>query len=70
MAKVRKSKDFNFCYYLGPSLWLPILLIFVGFYYLGKHLGWFSETLPLWPIILIAVGLAMLVNRLRRQYLF
>ena len=59
----RKNKGFNF-----GSLFLGLIILSVGIFYLCKNYGWLPENLNLeilrlWPILIIAVGLSLLNNR-------
>ena len=39
------------------------LLVGIGLFWLLRDLGIISEEVPLWPLIIIAVGLVMIINR-------
>ncbi len=59
----RKNKGFNF-----GSLFLGLIILSVGIFYLCKNYGWLPENLNLeilrlWPILIIAVGLSLLNSR-------
>ena len=59
----RQNKGFNF-----GSLFLGLIILSVGIFYLCKNYGWLPENLNLeilrlWPILIIAVGLSLLNSR-------
>lgn len=59
----RQNKGFNF-----GNLFLGLIILSVGIFYLCKNYGWLPENLNLeilrlWPILIIAVGLSLLNNR-------
>lgn len=57
--------DIKYWAYKGPGFGLPIALILIGLFFLGKDIGWFEVEVSFWPILLIAIGAWLLVNRLR-----
>ena len=59
----RQNKGFNF-----GNLFLGLIILSVGIFYLCKNYGWLPENLNLeilrlWPILIIAVGLSLLNNK-------
>jgi hypothetical protein len=40
-----------------------IVLLLVGFFWLGNNLHWFRIHIPLWPVILIVIGLYLLLDQ-------
>ena len=55
-----KNKGFNF-----GNLFLGLIILFIGIFYLCKNYGWLPENLNLeilrlWPILIITVGLSLL----------
>lgn len=59
----RQNKGFNF-----GSLFLGLIILSIGIFYLCKNYGWLSENLNLeilrlWPILIIAVGLSLLNSK-------
>jgi apolipoprotein N-acyltransferase len=44
------------------SFW-GIVLLLVGFFWLGNNLHWFRIHIPVWPIVLIVVGLYLLLDK-------
>jgi len=58
-----QNKGFNF-----GNLFLGLIILSVGIFYLCKNYGWLPENLNLeilrlWPILIIAVGLSLLNNK-------
>ena len=58
-----KSRGFNF-----GNLFLGLIILFIGIFYLSRNYGWVPENmnleiLRLWPVLIIAVGLSLLDNR-------
>ena len=51
--KTKKQKDNTF--------W-GIVMIVVGFFWLGNNLDWFDFNIPIWPIAIIIVGLYLLIE--------
>jgi len=43
------------------SFW-GIVLLLAGFFWLGNNLHWFHIHLPIWPLILIVIGLYLLLE--------
>ena len=59
----RQNKGFNF-----GNLFLGLIILSVGIFYLCKNYGWLPENLNLeilrlWPVLIIAVGLSLLNNK-------
>ena len=44
------------------TFWGAVLLL-VGFFWLGSNLHWFRIHIPLWPVILIVIGLYLLLDQ-------
>ncbi len=44
------------------SLFWGLVLIAVGVFWMGRNLGWFWWHVPLWPVLLIALGLYLLLR--------
>ena len=58
-----QNKGFNF-----GSLFLGLIILSIGIFYLCRNYGWLPENLNLeilrlWPILIIAVGLSLLNNK-------
>lgn len=47
----------------SPSLGLGLVLVIIGIVWLGKDMGWIPASLPLLPIILIAVGIILALRK-------
>ena len=60
---VRKMENVNFCFYESKFSVFGVLLVIIGAYYLGTHLGWWIE-LPFWPLVAIFLGLYLIIKRL------
>ena len=46
----------------GQSIFWGIVLIVIGFLWLGRNLGWFLFNIPWFPLILIAVGIYVVLK--------
>jgi apolipoprotein N-acyltransferase len=44
-----------------------IVLIVVGFIWLGNNLHWFRIHLPIWPLVLIVIGVYLLLEHRHRS---
>jgi hypothetical protein len=44
------------------SFW-GIVLLLLGFFWLGNNLHWFRIHIPFWPVILIVIGLYLLLDQ-------
>jgi uncharacterized membrane protein len=51
--------------HLGFGFWLAILLIVIGFYFIAKDLGIINPEFRIWPFILIVIGIAILISKIR-----
>lgn len=40
-----------------------ILLILVGVVWLSKEFGWIPADVPIWPIVLIVIGLLIVIDK-------
>ena len=68
MAKeevVKPKVHVHHAYYSGGFAF-PLILIFFGFYFLAKNMGWISEKITIWPILFIGIGLYLIFKRVRR----
>jgi len=46
-----------------PFSALGFILVGIGVFWLLRDLGIIAEEVPIWPIIVIAIGLVMILNR-------
>ena len=51
-----------------PGIGLPLLLILIGIWIIGKDLGWWESSINIWGVILVIMGAywllkAVLYNR-------
>jgi len=51
----------------GHSLFWGIVMIVVGFVWLGNNLGWFSYEIPWVPVVMIAVGIYLILRYLEKS---
>ncbi|MFH1456466.1 MAG: hypothetical protein ABIF40_05980 [archaeon] len=49
-----------------PGFGFPIGLIIIGLYFIAKEYGFIPKDTMIWPWILLAIGLGMIINRLIR----
>lgn len=63
-AKVIKENWHHYSGCCGRGYFLPLLLIFIGGYYLARNQGLVPENFPFWSSLLVVIGLAMLLKRL------
>lgn len=63
---VSKKEKIKKYYEHKPSVKLGAILIFIGVIWLGKEMGWIPPTVPIWPLILIIIGLLMLFAKRKR----
>jgi len=45
---------------------LALFILSWGVVWLGNDLGWWHLQFPFWPIVVIVIGLAILLNELRK----
>lgn len=57
-----KKSDSRFCYFSLGNLGFGLFLIIIGVFLLGRELGWFSVKFSVWPVILIAFGIWMVLK--------
>jgi len=62
MAK-KKSKSNWWC--CGPACWGWFFII-LGIYYFAKNMGWIMMGFPVWPVVLVIIGICLL-NRARKN---
>ena len=43
-----------------------VVLLLVGFFWLGNNLDWFRISIPFWPVVLIVIGLYLLLENRHR----
>lgn len=49
--------------YHKPFSTLGFILVGIGLFWLLRDLGVIPQEIPIWPIIVIAIGLVMILNR-------
>lgn len=48
----------------GPGIGLPLLLITIGIWLVGRDLGWWKQSINLWGVLLVALGAYWLLQRI------
>ena len=43
---------------------LPLVLLVIGVYFLGKDLGWFAGNVSFWPVLLVVIAGYWILKRL------
>jgi len=68
MVKAQKIKEdgmhWQHMRYWRPGFGFPIGLIMIGLYFIAKEYGFIPKDTMIWPWILLAIGLGMVINRL------
>lgn len=55
-----EKKERNSYSFFGSGAFVGSCLVVLGFYFLGKELGWFDYDFPFWAVILILAGVWMI----------
>lgn len=63
-AKVVKQNWHHYSGYCGGGYFLPLLLIFIGGYYLARSQGLVPMNFPFWSSLIFILGIALLLKRL------
>lgn len=53
-------------YWWSGSVFIGLILILVGGFYLAKDMGWIPQNFPFWPLILIFLGLVFIAGSIRK----
>lgn len=57
----------NWCYCpTGSGIGGGVLLVGLGLYFLVRETGWIDIDLPLWPLVLVFIGVAIIFRGRRR----
>ncbi len=65
MAKKKRTMKKEVKKPMQKGLGFPLLLIFLGIYFIGKDLGWWAMNgLSFWPVFIFVLGLFLLVKNL------
>lgn len=71
-VKVRKMGEEDFMksgvrywrHCCGPGIGIPLLLVLIGVWLIGRDLGWWTQSVNLWGVILLVVGVYWLLQRI------
>ena len=60
----KKQHVRSWCYsWDSGSYFAGGMMVLVGGYFLADEMGWISPDIPLWPLLIIATGLWMIIKR-------
>lgn len=60
---VNEGRSFRKYYFMKrPTIGFPLLLIFIGGYYLLKSFGYIAEDFPFWPMMFFLLGCYLLIK--------
>jgi len=65
-SSLKNPKITTYSYRYRSSFFWPLLLLFIGVFWLLRSIGYISADFPFWPSLLIIVSVAWLLRRVFR----